>query len=88
MGLRDGKTDIRRTGQTGQLRPRLDKNPKAGHEDRNVVKNILPKSPSPFPLPVGERGRSEGAKVTAGDVQEPRGKAICAPRTKAEEHFA
>jgi hypothetical protein len=45
----------------------------------NVAKNILQKSPSPFPLPVGERGRGEGQKLTAGDVQRPRGKAICTP---------
>jgi hypothetical protein len=43
----------------------------------NVAKNIVQKSPSPFPLPVGERGRGEGLKVTAGDVQQARGKAIC-----------
>jgi hypothetical protein len=42
-----------------------------------VAKNILQKSPSPFPLPVGERGRGEGLKVTAGDIQQPSGKAIC-----------
>jgi hypothetical protein len=43
----------------------------------NDAKNIIQKSPSPFPLPVGERGRGEGLKITAGDVPQARGKAIC-----------
>jgi hypothetical protein len=42
----------------------------------NVAKNIFQKSPSPFPLPVGERGRGEGLKLTAGDVQRRKRKAI------------
>jgi hypothetical protein len=44
--------------------------------DLNAAKDILRRSPSPFPLPVGERGRGEGSKVTAGDVQQSREKAI------------
>jgi hypothetical protein len=54
----------------------------------NAAKNILQRSPSPFPLPVEERGRGEGPKVTAGDVQQARGKAICTPWNQAVDHFA
>jgi len=52
---------------------------KRGGVNLNAGKNNLQRSPSPFPLPVGERGRGEGPKVTAGDVQQAMGKAICTP---------